>query len=378
MNPDNKTDSQLTSKSFVDSMIRVGLIAILAFLCALVFSPFVAVMVGGLILAVMMYPLHQRFARRLGGKQGLTATLLVLIGCLLLVGPLVMLGASFAGDIMDWKTAYENSQLSIRPPGPGVAEWPLVGERIYHAWNEAATDLPKFLENRAQQLRDLSSAVFSAAGSAIGTAFLFLGALIVAGIMMAFGESGSNAMQRILSRVTGPVKGPQLQALIVATIRSVATGVLGVALIQALLFGIGFLLAGIPAAGILALLTMFIGILQLPALIIALPAIVYLWAAGDASTTANILYTVYFLIAGLADNVLKPLLLGRGVEAPMPVILIGALGGMVVGGFQGLFLGAILLAVGYRIFMDWVDDPDYRTSASSAQADPAGEAAPGE
>lgn len=377
MNPDNKRDAQLTSKSFVDAMIRVGLIAILAFLCVLVFSPFMAVMAGGLILAVMMYPLHQRFARRLGGKQGLTATLLVVIGCLLLVGPLVMLGASFAGDILDWKTAYQNNELAIRQPAPGVAEWPVVGEKLYNIWNEAATNFPKFLEDHAQQLKDLSRAVFSAAGNAIGSAFLFLGVLIVAGIMMAFGESGSNAMRRILSRVAGPDKGPQLQALTVATVRSVATGVLGVAFIQALLFGIGFLLAGIPAAGVLALITLFIGIIQLPAILVALPAIAYLWAAGDASATANILYTVYFLIAGLADNVLKPLLLGRGVEAPMPVILIGALGGMVVGGFQGLFLGAILLAVGYRIFMDWVDDPEYRTSAGSAQTDPAAEATPG-
>ena len=166
MNPDNKTDSHLTAKTFVDAMIRVGLIAILAFLCIRVFSPFTAVMVGGLILAVMMYPLHQRFARRLGGKQGITATLLVLISCLLLVVPLVMLGGAFAGDIMKWKSAYQGNEMVIRQPDPAVAEWPLVGERLYKVWNEAASNLPEFLENHAQQLKELSRTIFSAAGSA--------------------------------------------------------------------------------------------------------------------------------------------------------------------------------------------------------------------
>ncbi len=142
---------------------------------------------------------------------------------------------------------------------------------------------------------------------------LFLGALIVAGIMMAYGESGSQAIRRIFSRMTDPVTGPRLQNLSTGTIRSVATGVIGVAFIQALLLGIGFVMAGIPMSGVLALVVMFLGILQLPAAIITLPVIVYLWWAGDASTTSNIVYTIYLFVAGLADNVLKPLLLGRGV-----------------------------------------------------------------
>jgi predicted PurR-regulated permease PerM len=131
-----------------------------------------------------------------------------------------------------------------------------------------------------------------------------------------------------------------------------------VAFLQALLFGIGCLMAGIPAAGVLALIVFFMGILQLSGIFFALPAIIYMWMSGDASVTVGILLTIYFVFAGLADNVLKPLLLGRGVDAPMPVILIGALGGMIAAGFVGLFLGAILLAIGYRIFMRWVDESD--------------------
>ena len=152
--------------------------------------------------------------------------------------------------------------------------------------------------------------------------------------------------------------GPRLQDLSTATIRSVANGVIGVAFIQALLLGMGFFMADIPGAGMLALVVMFIGIVQLPAFIISVPAIAYLWWGGDASTTSNIIYTIYLVVAGLADNVLKPFLLGRGVDAPMPVILLGALGGMVTDGIIGMFVGAVLLAVGYQIFMDWVSETD--------------------
>ena len=123
-----------------------------------------------------------------------------------------------------------------------------------------------------------------------------------------------------------------------------------------MLLGVGFVLAAIPAAGVLALIVLLLGIAQLPATIVSLPVIAYLWWSGDASTASNIFFTVYLLAAGMADNILKPLLLGRGVDAPMPVILLGAMGGMVSSGIIGLFIGAVLLAVGYQIFMGWVDE----------------------
>ena len=162
-------------------------------------------------------------------------------------------------------------------------------------------------------------------------------------------------MQRIFCRFAGDKKGINLQKLSTMTVRSVAAGVIGVAFIQALLLGVGFVFSGVPAAGLLAIITMLIGIVQLPALIISLPVIAYLWMGGDASATSNIVWSIYLLIAGTADNFLKPLLLGRGVDAPMPVILLGALGGMFSAGIIGLFVGATLLALGYQIFMDWVD-----------------------
>jgi predicted PurR-regulated permease PerM len=371
---DTTTVRRILSRDLTDTIIRVGLIIILVAACMQVVAPFMPLLLWALILAIALYPLQRAVAARLGGRQGASASLIVLLGVLLIGTPTVLLGGSFASHLHDAYQRFEGDTVEIRKPDPAVAEWPIVGPRLYSAWNSAAADLPGYLIAHKAQLQNIAKIGLGIAANTAGSIALFIGSLIVAAIVMAFGETGSAAMQRIFSRLTDPVRGPKLQQLSTATVRSVATGVIGVAFIQALLLGVGFMLAGIPAAGVLAFVAMLIGIIQLPALIISLPAIAYLWWAGDASTTSNVIWTVYLLVAGMADNVLKPMLLGRGVDAPMPVILIGALGGMVSAGIIGLFVGAAALAVGYQLFMEWVDNPpeplDAEPQAKPASAEP--------
>ncbi len=356
MQVENSIIRKLRSKDLTDVLIRVGLIAFLAYLCVLVFAPFSGLMLWAVVLAVALYPLHQRLVKFLRDRRATAATILVIIGLLLVGIPTVILGESFAGSAEDAYAAFQEDRITIKKPDPSVADWPIIGKRVYQAWDAAATDLPAYLKQYQSQIKKVASAGLLAAANAAGSVLAFLASLIIAGIMMTYGEAGSAVTERIFNRVTGPARGGQLQNLSTATIRSVASGVVGVAFIQALLLGVGFALADIPAAGVLAFLVLILGIVQLPALVISLPAVAYLWWGGDASAMANVIWTVYLLLAGMADNVLKPLLLGRGVDAPMPVILIGALGGMVTGGIIGLFLGAVLLAVGYQLFMFWVDD----------------------
>ncbi len=366
MQVDDSILRKILSRDLPDAIIRISLVIFLIVMCARVFAPFTNLMLWGGILAISLYPLHQYLARWFGGRQACAAALLVL-GCLLLLGaPTVMLGGSFASQIHDTYTSFDNNSITIKPPSSSVADWPLVGKQVYNLWNDAATNLPRLIEKNHTQLQALSKRVLAAAANTAGSVLLFLAALLVAGIIMVYGDSGEKATQRILIRMVGPDRGPRLQKLTVATVRSVATGVIGVAFIQALLLGLGFLVAGIPAAGVLAVFVMLFGIMQLPASIISLPVIAYLWWSGDTSTTINILYTIYFLLAGMVDNVLKPLLLGRGVDAPMPVVLLGALGGMATGGIIGMFVGAVLLSIGYQIFMGWVNDEGANAAADKA------------
>ena len=337
-----------------DTLIRIGILAFLIYLCVLVFAPFAALMMWALILAVTLYPLHLKLSSKLGGRSGLSATVIVLAGLLVIGGPTLMIGESFASHLHGAYDKFESGQLVIPQPSETVAEWPLVGEKVYAAWSDAAENLPAFLEGERPQLVEFSKKVLKVAASTAGGVLLFLTSLIIAGIMMTYGDSGRGAIKKVYERFAGPDKGTRLHKLSVATVRSVATGVVGVAFIQALLLGLGFIFAGVPAAGVFAIIVLVLGIVQLPATIVTLPVIIYLWMGGDASTTSNVIFTVYLVVAGLADNILKPLLLGRGVDVPMPIVLFGALGGMVSAGIIGLFIGAILLSVGYQIFVEWV------------------------
>ena len=376
MQPDNTLIRKALSKDLSDILIRFSLIAFLVVMSVKIFSPFLGLMLWAVILAVTLYPLHQRLAKRLGDKQGRAATVVVVSGLLLIGVPTAMLAGSTADFVHETYSAFQNNTITIKQPAPSVAEWPLIGKKLHTLWSQAANDLPALLQKMQPQLGNFSKSMLSFVGGAASGMFQFLFSLIIAGIMMAYGRSGSEAMLKIIRRLTGPKKGEQLYQLSTATIRSVSLGVIGVAFIQALLLGIGFVWADVPAAGLLAIIVLIFGIAQLPAAIISLPVIAYLWWSGD-STMSNVFFTIYFLVAGFADNVLKPLFVGRGVDAPMPVILLGALGGMVSAGLIGLFVGAVFLALGYVVFMDWVADGETEESdpavAEADQTAPASE-----
>jgi predicted PurR-regulated permease PerM len=131
-------------------------------------------------------------------------------------------------------------------------------------------------------------------------------------------------------------------------------GVLGIAFIQAFAGGLGMVIIGIPGAGLWALFILVLAIAQLPPLLVLLPAIIYVFSTND-NTTAAVIFTVWSLIVSFSDTFLKPMLLGRGVNVPMLVILLGAIGGMISAGIVGLFVGAVVLALGYTLFQDWLN-----------------------
>ena len=338
-----------------DFFVRLGLLVIAIVACERIFAPFLPLMLWALVLAVCFYPVGKALSARFGWSSGRSATVIVLLLLLLIGTPTVMLGSSFASHIFDTANELREGEYELPALPESVKDIPVVGERIHTEYMQAKEDLPGTLEALEPQLAELTKRALASAASTAGTLLFFLGATIVAGIMMAYGEDGARVVERVAARLAGSERGPYLHRLSTLTVRSVANGVVGVAVIQALLLGIGFLLAGIPAAGLLALIVLVLGILQLPALLITLPVLAYLWGVGDGGTVVNVLLTVYLLIAGAADGFLKPMLLGRGVDVPMPIVLIGALGGMVSAGIVGLFVGAVVLSVGFELFMGWLD-----------------------
>jgi predicted PurR-regulated permease PerM len=353
LTPDHEFEHRFESR-LLDVLIRAALIGVLAALCYVVFAPFLTLMAWAVILAISLYPLHRALARRVGGRQGVAATILVIAASVLIIVPTAILANSFGSSTQAFITAVQENTLQIPPPRPGVRDWPLVGEKIHGVWAKAHSDLPGLVQSMQPKIGELARTALAMVAS-IGLGILqFLASFVVAGILMAYGEAGTRASRDIFERVIGSGRGEGFRALATATIRAVAQGVIGIAFIQAMLVGLALLVAGVPLAGVLTAITLVLSIAQVPALIVILPVLGYIWSSDAYGTGAAITYTIILLLAGMADNVLKPLMLGRGVDAPMPVILLGALGGMAARGILGMFVGAALLALGYQIFMGWV------------------------
>ncbi|MCO6057044.1 AI-2E family transporter [Pseudomonas sp. MOB-449] len=345
------------SRGLLDVLIRAGLILVLVMSCYQVFHPFLNLMLWALILAVTFYPLHRRLRDAMGLRDGHVATLITLVSVAILMVPVYLLGSSIAESIDESLALLKGGDLQIPAPPEAVAGWPLIGQSLFDAWQQVANaDQTSLVKKALPHVKDVGLMLMGKLAG-VGAGFLvFLGALMIGGIIMAFGDNGSRSALQIATRLSGPARGPQIVELCTATIRAVAQGVVGIAFIQMLLVGIGFVVMGIPGAGLLALAVLLLGIMQLPATLVTLPVIAFVFATQGASLGV-IVFTVYSVVAGLADNVLKPLLLGRGVSVPMPVVLIGALGGMVTGGIIGLFIGPVILGVGYKLFWQWVEDP---------------------
>jgi predicted PurR-regulated permease PerM len=356
--PDADLEKRLSAR-LLDVLIRAGLLGAMAVLCYQIFAPFLALMTWALILAVTLYPAHQKLARKMGGKQGLAATTMVLAGIVLIGVPTVALTFELGDSVHGVADKLRDHTLQIPAPSPGVAEWPIVGAKVHGLWSRAHEDLPAVVKGLQPKLGDLARTALGVVAGIGGALLLFLASFIIAGIIMAFGRAGAASTTSIFDRIVGSGRGEEFARLCTATIRAVALGVVGVAFIQAMVAGVVMLIAGIPFAGVLALVVLVLGVAQVPALLVTLPVIAYIWMSGDYGTAAAVLYSVLLVVAGMLDNVLKPLLLGRGVDAPMVVILLGALGGLATGGLLGMFVGATVLALGYQMFMWWVKtNPD--------------------
>jgi predicted PurR-regulated permease PerM len=370
MNASGRSDRQSEQRmmsGLMDVLIRAGLVGVMVVLCYQVFAPFLHLTIWAVILAVALYPFHQIIARRLGGRQGLSSTLIVILGAVLIIAPIAVLMGLLADSVQGLIHAVRDNTLKVPAPRDSVAAWPIVGQKIHDMWSLAHSDLPAFVQSLQPKIGDLAKTGLAFVASIGGALLQLVAAFIVAAIIMAFGEAASRASRAIFERIVGIERAGRFVLLSTATIRAVALGVIGVALIQAIIIGMALFVARVPLAGVAAAIMLVLGIAQVPALIVTLPAIAYIWMSGDYGTVEGVAYTIGLVLAGMADNVLKPLLLGRGVDAPMPVILLGALGGMAAAGILGMFVGATLLALGYQIFMLWVAERPHSDPAEAKQ-----------
>jgi len=307
----------------------------------------------GIVIAIAAFPAYRKLRNLVAGRGTLAAVLCVLAFLVVLIIPVALLAQTMFEGIQMATAKVKGGTVSIPPPPANIATWPLIGPPIEHVWTMASTNLSDLLKSQAPQIKTLALGALSASAGIGLTVLQFVLSILVAGVLLAKSSECAAVSHSLHNHLFGD-RGPEFEELTASTVRSVTNGILGVAVIQSVLAGIGFLVAGLPGAGLWTLIFLFAAVLQVGMLVLV-PAVIYMFAI--ASTTKAVLFLVWSIIVGLSDNVLKPILLGRGAAVPIAVVFLGAIGGFIAVGIIGLFLGAIVLSVGYKLFLAWLRGP---------------------
>jgi predicted PurR-regulated permease PerM len=350
----SKTDDRFLSNAMA-SFLQIGALLLLLILCLRIVGPFVNIVIWGVVIGVSLYPTHQSLTAKLGGREKLSATILVLIGLTMVITPVWLTAESTVHSVQNFTADMEAGTVTIAPPGENVADWPVIGESVYEIWTQAADNLESTMNEYAPQLETVRKSLTSFAGGVFRGALQFVIAIIIAGTLLMSAESGLRVARNILSSLMGDETGTKMTTLSVLTIRSIVKGVLGIAIFQAVFAAVGLVVMDVPAAGLWAAAVLVLVIVQVPALLVLGPICV--WVFSVAEPVPATIFAVYMVLVSMSDMVLKPMLLGRGVDTPMLVILLGAIGGAMTMGIIGLFLGAVILALGYELLVAWMS-PD--------------------
>ncbi|MCB0793782.1 MAG: AI-2E family transporter [Flavobacteriales bacterium] len=344
--PDPWGNSQL-----IDTLVRLGLLLGLLFWCALLLAPFLSTMIWGVIIAVTLFPAHEKLSVVLKGRSRLSALLLVLTCSLVLLVPGYYFASSSVDGIEALGAFMEHGKLVIPPPPEQISEWPLVGAWVFDTWAAASANLEDVLLLHQDELTAAGRWLLGTLGR-LGMALVqFLAAILVAGLLLSSSTSAGRMAAGAYQRVAGD-RGPELMQMTALTMRNVAVGILGVALLQAGAATIGLFIAGIPGAGILGFICLILAVVQVGMFPVVVPVAMYAFVSMEPVHAT--LLVVWLALVGLLDNVLKPILMGRGARVPMLVVFLGAIGGLILSGLIGLFVGAVVLSLGYRLVVEWI------------------------
>jgi predicted PurR-regulated permease PerM len=346
--------------------IRLALLTFLLYWSFVIVRPFIPILAWSMVLTVALYPTYNWLSVQLGDRPKLAATIITAINLAIIIGPVTWIGFGLIDGLQDLAGQLDAGTLAIPSPPDGVKDWPIVGAQVYSLWDQAATNLGAVLREITPYLKPLAGPVLAFAGSAGMGTLKFILSVALSGFLFLYGPRFVAAIRRAQARLMTQ-RSQDFVALAGLTIRTVSQGVIGVAVLQSLLAGIGLKLADVPHAGLLAFGVLVLAILQIGSAIVLVPVIIWIWATKDFALALPL--TIYLLIVGLADNILKPMLMGRGLSTPMLVIFIGVLGGMLAHGIVGLFIGPIILAVAWELMTAWIREDQADATLPDAGSD---------
>jgi predicted PurR-regulated permease PerM len=334
----------------IDWAVRLGCLAILLYWSVLLIQPFLTLIVWSIILAVALYPIFDWMVSRLRLPRALAATLITILSFAIVLGPATWLGVSLIATVGSIVDQINTGAISIPPPPQSIRDWPLIGEGFFGFWDLASTNLKAAFAELSPELKPLGPSLLSVAGSAGINTLQFLAAVAISGFLFLPGPALVNSFKAVTHHVASR-RGAEFVDLAGLTIRNLARGVIGISLLQALLAGLGLIVAGMPGAGLFSFLVLVLGILQVGASIIIILPIVWSWLTME--THAALLFTVYMVPVSVLDNFLRPIVLAHGLKTPMPVVLMGVIGGLIVHGLIGIFIGPIVLAIAWELVQIW-------------------------
>jgi predicted PurR-regulated permease PerM len=347
----------MTKGNRFDKMLGIGMLAVLVIGCLVVLMPFVTALLMAAILTYSTWPLYVRLRTAVGGRSTLAAALMMLAACLILVAPFVFVAASLADSAAELVEASRKAFEHGPPALPGwISRLPLVGDTMTTYWQAMTHDGTRLLEDLKGLIAPARSILVSG-GALLFAGLLQLGlAVLVAFFLYRDGESAAARIEGMVGRIGG-ARGLHLLKVAGNTVISVVYGILGTALAQGLVAGIGFVIAGVPGAALLGLATFFLSVVPVGPPLIWIPAALWLFVYGFTGW-AIFMGLWGLLVISMVDNVLKPMIISKGSNLPFMLVFLGVLGGAAALGFVGIFIGPTLLAVGYRMFNEWVDSQE--------------------
>jgi predicted PurR-regulated permease PerM len=349
---DQTSRDQLTT-SFIDVAIRLGALGLLLYWSLVLVRPFISIVIWSVVLTVALYPVFEWMAFRLRGRRRLAAILTTILSLLIIIGPVTWLALGLIESLRAISERLDFSTLTLPPPSKSLKEWPLIGDAVYQFWDLASTNIGAALAKLLPQLKPLGSSLLrTGADTGIGMV-KFLASIIIAGFLFVPAPSLADAIKKLARRLNS-ARGEEFVIQAGATIRAVSRGVIGISVLQALLASIGLMVAGIPQASLITFAVLICGIIQIGPSIVLIPVIIWSWTL--MGTTSAVLFTAYMIPVNLIDNFLRPIIMGRGLKTPMPVILIGVIGGTLAYGITGLFLGPIVLALVWELLVAWIKE----------------------
>ena len=338
-----------------NNVLRLVFLGLLLYGAAVLLWPFSSIILWSVVLSVSLYPIYNWISKNLNGRPRIAAAVVAILTLLGLTIPAAWIAITVAESARQLYEQIDFGTLTRMSPPEWIKAWPMIGGWIYRLLAFAMENIKELLVKLGPQLKSLAGSFLRmSAGAGLGT-ISFIAAILVMGFLLPASASISRHV-RGFARKLDPQRGEHFVELSALTIRAVARGVVGISVVQAILASVGFVAGGIPQASLLTFSVLIFGIVQIGAAIVIVPVIIWAWTSMD--TMPAVVFTIYMLAVNSMDNVLKPFLMGRGLEAPMPAILVGVVSGALAFGISGVFLGPIILTVVWTLFVAWIDEPD--------------------